>query len=85
MYPNTKYLEDNNISKTDYDRICKMSSWAICGRPKSLQVTDEGVQIDKEATTTTGIDSDDEEEEHHPVDEEDGDLDETTYVKVYII
>ncbi|KAJ2956335.1 hypothetical protein NQZ79_g7798 [Umbelopsis isabellina] len=78
MYPNTKYLEDNNISKTDYDRICKMSSWAICGRPKSLKVTDEGVQIDKEAIATSGIDSDDEEEEHHPVDEEDGDFDETT-------
>jgi tRNA:m4X modification enzyme len=80
MYPNTKFLEDNQISKTDYERICKMTSWAICGRPQPIQVTDDGVQIDNEATAVVGIDSDDEDEEHHNVEEEEGDLDETSYV-----
>jgi len=78
MYPNTKFLEDNQISKTDYERICKMTSWAICGRPQPIQVTDDGVQIDNEATAVVGIDSDDEDEEHHNVEEEEGDLDETS-------
>jgi tRNA:m4X modification enzyme len=78
MYPNTQFLEDNQISKTDYDRICKMTSWAICGQPKALRVTDEGVKIPTEATSTVGIDSDDEGEEHHHTVEEEGDFDDTS-------
>ena len=78
MYPNNQFLEDNQISKTDYERICKMTSWAICGQPKALRVTDEGVKIPPEATSAVGIDSDDEVEEHHHVAEEEGDLDDTS-------
>ncbi|CAG8454287.1 9679_t:CDS:10 [Cetraspora pellucida] len=30
MYPNHQYLEDIGITKDDFQRICTMSSWAIC-------------------------------------------------------
>lgn len=33
MYPNTAYLTRNGFEKTDFARLCKMSSWAICGLP----------------------------------------------------
>ncbi|KAI8100004.1 methyltransferase TRM13-domain-containing protein [Halteromyces radiatus] len=38
MYPNTKYLDSIGLSKLEFDRLCKMTSWAICGK---RNVTDE--------------------------------------------
>ncbi|KAI9313360.1 methyltransferase TRM13-domain-containing protein, partial [Dichotomocladium elegans] len=32
MYPNTEYLDAAGFGKTDFARLCKMSSWAICGQ-----------------------------------------------------
>ncbi|KAG2221569.1 hypothetical protein INT45_002583 [Circinella minor] len=48
MYPNTTYLEENQFNKVDFARLCKMSSWAICGqRPQQ-----ENDQEDEHATMT---------------------------------
>ncbi|KAJ8663537.1 hypothetical protein O0I10_000780 [Lichtheimia ornata] len=33
MYPNTPYLTTSGFEKIDFARLCKMSSWAICGLP----------------------------------------------------
>ncbi|KAG2215994.1 hypothetical protein INT46_007054 [Mucor plumbeus] len=30
MYPNQQYLELINMSKTEFERMCKMTSWATC-------------------------------------------------------
>ncbi|KAI8640890.1 methyltransferase TRM13-domain-containing protein [Parasitella parasitica] len=30
MYPNQEYLESIHMSKTEFERMCKMSSWATC-------------------------------------------------------
>ncbi|ORZ18833.1 methyltransferase TRM13-domain-containing protein [Absidia repens] len=38
MYPNTNYLERIGLSKLEFDQLCKMTSWAICGR---RNVTDD--------------------------------------------
>jgi tRNA:m4X modification enzyme len=65
MYPNTEYLQSINMSKTEFERMCKMSSWATCSSSKkqAKQTLEEG-----------------EEEEEHANDEEDENADETTYV-----
>lgn len=43
MYPNTSFLTANGFDKTDFARLCKMSSWAICGLPdKNVDNTQEG-------------------------------------------
>ncbi|KAI7906863.1 methyltransferase TRM13-domain-containing protein [Cokeromyces recurvatus] len=36
MYPNQDYLKSIGVSKTDFERLCKMTSWATCknGRRK---------------------------------------------------
>lgn len=31
MYPNTEYLESIQMDKTEFERMCKMSSWGISG------------------------------------------------------
>lgn len=30
MYPNTEFLNSINMSKVEFERMCKMSSWATC-------------------------------------------------------
>lgn len=35
MFPNTKFLEQHKFATEDFARLCKMSSWAICGRRSS--------------------------------------------------
>ena len=51
MYPNTTYLEENGFNKVDFARICKMSSWAICGRrpQEESDQEDEHANIAQEA------------------------------------
>ncbi|KAI8381175.1 methyltransferase TRM13-domain-containing protein [Radiomyces spectabilis] len=48
MYPNTEYLKQIGLNKLDFDRMCKMSSWAICGRPAEAQ-EDEHSEMTQEA------------------------------------
>ncbi|ORX59726.1 DUF715-domain-containing protein [Hesseltinella vesiculosa] len=38
MYPNTAYLDQLGLDKQDFDRLCKVSSWAVCGK----RSTDDG-------------------------------------------
>ncbi|KAI8060106.1 methyltransferase TRM13-domain-containing protein [Gongronella butleri] len=53
MYPNTAFLDRIGLAKPDFDRLCKISSWACCGRratdddhaqqaPKEELVDDQG-------------------------------------------
>lgn len=42
MYPNPSYLERTGLSKVDFDRLCKMTSWAICGQ---RAVTDDAEHL----------------------------------------
>ena len=52
MYPNIAYLEEMGFDKTDFARLCKMSSWAICGqRPQedAEQGEDDHATIAQEA------------------------------------
>jgi tRNA:m4X modification enzyme len=64
MYPNTEYLENINMSKIEFERMCKMSSWATCSSSKR-----QGKEL-----------KDTEEEEEHANNEDEENVDETTYV-----
>ncbi|KAI9486472.1 MAG: methyltransferase TRM13-domain-containing protein [Benjaminiella poitrasii] len=35
MYPNQEYLKSINISKVEFERMCKMTSWATCKNSKN--------------------------------------------------
>lgn len=54
MYPNPSYLERTGLTKVDFDRLCKMTSWAICGQ---RTVTDDAQHLllpDEEKEDETG-------------------------------
>lgn len=75
MYPNQEYLESINMSKIEFERMCKMTSWATChsggGSNKAAKMSD----------------AEPAEEDEHPNNNEDGDdnSDETTYVQCAVI
>ncbi|KAG0174001.1 tRNA:m(4)X modification enzyme TRM13 [Apophysomyces sp. BC1034] len=78
MYPNTKYLNDIGLTKTDFDRLCKMSSWAICSRRQPETEATETIRGGA-STNQLGTESDEEDlDEHAHIVEEVGDADETT-------
>ncbi|KAI8985913.1 methyltransferase TRM13-domain-containing protein [Pilobolus umbonatus] len=62
MYPNIEFLDSVGISKTDFERICKMSSWATSSKQVSGQDEDhadiEGEEEDKDDSTNhfSGLD-----------------------------
>ncbi|CEG64063.1 hypothetical protein RMATCC62417_01106 [Rhizopus microsporus] len=64
MYPNTEYLESIQIDKTEFARLCKMSSWGICGERDQQQLKKEREKEDND------------EENHGDLDEEE-DADQT--------
>ncbi|KAI8142883.1 methyltransferase TRM13-domain-containing protein [Fennellomyces sp. T-0311] len=41
MYPNIPYLDQVGFSKLDFARLCKMSSWAICGQRTQAEQGEE--------------------------------------------
>ena len=41
MYPNNSFLTANGFEKMDFARLCKMSSWAICGLPDKNDENDD--------------------------------------------
>ena len=41
MYPYHDYLKDLGITKDDFQRICAMSSWAICGQRQKYKKADD--------------------------------------------
>ncbi|CAO3698829.1 unnamed protein product [Rhizopus stolonifer] len=63
MYPNTEYLESIQMDKTEFERMCKMSSWGISGERE-----------DQENNTEENA----EENEHGESFEEEEDTDQTT-------
>jgi tRNA:m4X modification enzyme len=44
MYPNIEYLNSINMSKVEFERMSKMSSWATCSITK--EVPEEGEEED---------------------------------------
>lgn len=66
MYPNTEYLQSINMTKIEFERMCKMSSWATCSSSKRRGKEEKGTE--------------EEEEEEHANNEEEENADETTYV-----
>ena len=56
MYPNTSFLDSIPLSKTEFERISKMSSWATCS---------------KKPKQTAGSKEDEEDEDHASQEEED--------------
>lgn len=63
MYPNTEYVNSINMSQIEFERMCKMSSWATCSTPKSSTTT-----------SNTKENGGEEEDEHeYAVDEENAD------------
>ncbi|KAL0082896.1 methyltransferase TRM13-domain-containing protein [Phycomyces blakesleeanus] len=73
MYPNHEYLKQTNISRVEFDRLSKMSSWATSGPtydPKKSITETENVPLTEE-----------EEEEladHADAGQEEGDADQTS-------
>jgi tRNA:m4X modification enzyme len=57
MYPNTEYLNSIKMSKIEFERMCKMSSWATCSAPKSLN-TEEGNAEEEEDEHEKEMDED---------------------------
>lgn len=57
MYPNTEFLNSINMTKVEFEQMCKMSSWATCnsGNPRSAKAEGE----------------EEEEDEHENVEDED--------------
>ncbi|RUS27347.1 methyltransferase TRM13-domain-containing protein [Jimgerdemannia flammicorona] len=42
MYPNPTFLADIGFTQADFERVCKMTSWAICGqRPEAVEAEEE--------------------------------------------
>ncbi|KAG1047547.1 hypothetical protein G6F43_010012 [Rhizopus delemar] len=41
MYPNTEYLESIDMNKTEFERMCKISSWGISGEREKQKKNDE--------------------------------------------
>ncbi|CAJ0648270.1 11773_t:CDS:2 [Entrophospora sp. SA101] len=48
MYPYHDYLKDLGITKNDFQRICAMSSWAICGQRQKYKKDDNDCEGEKE-------------------------------------
>ncbi|CEP15323.1 hypothetical protein [Parasitella parasitica] len=56
MYPNQEYLKSISISKTEFERMCKMSSWATChsgGNSVSTAQDDKDDNDDEHANSNT--------------------------------
>lgn len=49
MYPNIEYLDSINMSKVEFERMSKMSSWATCSITK--EVPEEGVEDEEDHAT----------------------------------
>ncbi|KAI7863848.1 methyltransferase TRM13-domain-containing protein [Spinellus fusiger] len=78
MYPNQEYLEKANITKVDFDRICKMSSWATSGSRCSCNSSSTEAPSDagpKETAEKEEEEEEEEEEEHADIEQEEGDAD----------
>lgn len=71
MYPNPDFLAGVGFAQEDFERACKMTSWAICGQ-RSEVIEGEGKGEDENEN-----DEEREEREHAELWEEEGDADET--------
>lgn len=49
MYPHTEYLDALGLSKIDFERIAKMSSWATCSKRQSEDQDEHGDTLGEEA------------------------------------
>ncbi|KAG2199224.1 hypothetical protein INT47_010599 [Mucor saturninus] len=49
MYPNIEYLDSIQMSKVEFERMSKMSSWATCSETK--EVPEEGAEEDEDHAT----------------------------------
>ncbi|KAI8338547.1 methyltransferase TRM13-domain-containing protein [Chlamydoabsidia padenii] len=54
MYPNTNYLDRIGLSKLEFDRLCKMTSWAICGKRTVADDTEHALLLDEEKEDESG-------------------------------
>ncbi|KAI9019435.1 methyltransferase TRM13-domain-containing protein [Phycomyces nitens] len=70
MYPNIEYLNQTNISRVEFDRLSKMSSWATSGPVYRKEQ-------DNEAKTPL-TEEDEELEDHADAGQEEGDADQTS-------
>lgn len=68
MYPNQQYLTSINMSKTEFERMCKMTSWATC----------HGGSTTEEKTDSETTAEDDEHANLNSNDDEDDNSDKTT-------
>ncbi|RUS18711.1 methyltransferase TRM13-domain-containing protein [Endogone sp. FLAS-F59071] len=73
MYPNPNFLAGVGFTQADFERACKMTSWAICGQ-RSKVIEGEGKGEDENENEN---DEESEEREHAEVWEEEDDADET--------
>lgn len=60
MYPNIEYLNSINLSKTEFERICKMSSWSSCSGIQAIKK--EGEEEEDEDEHGTEIDGENEDQ-----------------------
>ncbi|KAF7732902.1 tRNA:m(4)X modification enzyme TRM13 [Apophysomyces ossiformis] len=78
MYPNTKYLDELKLDKTDFDRLCKMSSWAICSRRVAEAAVTDALRSGASENSPEAESEDEDTIQHAHIVEEEGDGDETT-------
>ncbi|CAO0791320.1 unnamed protein product [Mucor circinelloides] len=70
MYPNQEYLESINMSKIEFERMCKMTSWATChsggGSNKAAKISDaEPAEEDEHANNNEDGDDNSDETTNH--------------------
>jgi tRNA:m4X modification enzyme len=58
MYPNTEYLESLQVTKLEFDRICKMSSWAICSVKSQNQKIEQNSEENEDHADNVEEDND---------------------------
>jgi tRNA:m4X modification enzyme len=58
MYPNTEYLESLQVTKLEFDRICKMSSWAICSVKSQSQKIEQNSEENEDHADNIEEDND---------------------------